>query len=239
MEDITINTLTEYTKLIEETCIDQKKVLFRGQTEEWPLLPALARERLTGNDILDTEKIILEEFQRHCVPYIRVKPETIWDWLALARHYGLPTRLLDWSLNPFIALWFAVSRSPSGNKSGILWILTPDEQDSPLDTDMNNLECKRNMVFTPIDVSERITAQVAWFTVHKCWSRKKKFEPLEEDIIFKNKLIKLEIPAGRFAHLRYHLNTFDVHNASVYPGLDGLCSHIKWQNCFLDDEGEK
>jgi hypothetical protein len=105
MNAVTIESLAEFTKLIEETYLDQSDVLFRGQSADWPLLPSIARERLT-DDPLVAERSMLEEFQRHSLPYLRSAPETVWDWMALAQHHGLPTRLIDWSLNPFASLWF-------------------------------------------------------------------------------------------------------------------------------------
>jgi hypothetical protein len=232
-----VNTLAEFTKLIEETCLDQSEVLFRGQSSDWPLLPSIARERLT-DDVFAVEKSMLDEFQRHSVPYLRITPESTWDWLALAQHHGLPTRLLDWSQNPLTSLWFAVNRPPHDGRNGVVWILRPTDDDFPSDSEKNSLECKRHMVFTPKHVSERITAQIAWFTVHKCWSENPVLDPLEQSNDFKSKLTKLEIPADKFAHLRFHLDRYGVNHTSVFPGLDGLCSHIRWNRCLLSDEGD-
>jgi hypothetical protein len=112
METTTIHSLAEFTELIEKTCADQSYVLFRGQNGDFPLLPSIARERLT-DDILAVERSMLDEFQRHSLPFLRVRPSKIWEWAALAQHHGLPTRLLDWSSNPLTSLWFAVNRRPS------------------------------------------------------------------------------------------------------------------------------
>jgi hypothetical protein len=234
---MTINTVAEYTKLIEETCPDQTDVLFRGQARDNPLLPALARERLT-DDVLTTERSMLEELQRLSVPYLRLTPRTTWDWMAIAQHHGLPTRLLDWSENPFTSLWFAVHRPPLEGNHGVVWIFRPTRGDFAREFEKNKLECRRHMVFSPSHITERITTQGAWFTVHKCWSRHRQFDPLEQSE-FAKKLTKIVIPANKFAHFRFHLDRYGVNHASVFPGLDGLCAHIKWKRCFLDDEGDK
>lgn len=237
MEVFTVQSLSEYTKLVEETCLDQSDVLFRGQPEDLPLLPSIARERLT-DDLLEVERTMLEEFQRHCLPYLRIVPSTIWEWAALAQHHGLPTRLLNWSLNPFTSLWFAVRRPSVDGRHGVLWILRPNDEDFAADMQKNTLECRRSMIFAPRDITERITAQISWFTVHKCWSNDPRFEPLENSTELGSKLSKVLIPAERFAHLRFHLDRYGVNHASVFPNLDGLCAHIKWKRCYLSDEGQ-
>src|SRR4051794_8583336 len=216
MESVTVETLTQFTELIERVCTDQSTVLFRGQPEDWPLLPSIARERLI-DELLASERAMLDEFQRHGHPFLRAAPATTWEWVALAQHYGLPTRLLDWSLNPLTSLWFAVSRPPVGSKDGVVWILRPDDDDFATADDERHLQCKRHLVFAPRDVSERITAQVAWFTVHKAWAEDPSFEPLESSAQFASKLTKVIIPAGRFAHLRFYLDRYGINHGSVFP----------------------
>jgi FRG domain-containing protein len=234
MNDPTIRTLTEFTKLIEDD-FGTEDVLCRGQVRKFTLLPSIARERLT-DDVLKVEQYMVERLQRLGAPYFQVVPATAWEWIAIAQHYGMPTRLLDWTDNPLTALWFAVNQSPKDTDGGVLWILKPDDDDHPTPAEMTTLNCKRNAVFSPRHVSERITAQVAWFTVHSCGPKDHRFRPLEESVEFRGKLTRVSIPPDRFAHLRFQLSTCGVNHASVFPGLDGLCRHIKWERCYLDDE---
>lgn len=236
MDTLTIRQLAEFTKLIEDTWTDQTDVLFRGQSQDFPLLPSIARERLT-DDALAIENSMLKEFQLFSVPYLRVQPSTIWEWAALAQHHGLPTRLLDWSENPLAALWFTVQRPASQGRNGVLWIFRPSDEDFATDNDKDTLECKRHMVYAPKHITGRITAQVAFFTVHKAWSEDPNFEPLELSSEFGPKLTKVIIPAERFAHFRFHLDHLGVNHVTVFPDLDGLCAHIRWKRCFMPDEG--
>ena len=236
MESKTIGSLEEFTRLIRETCTDQSDVLFRGQSGDFPLLPSIARQDLTG-ELVASELSMIEEFQRHSLPYLRTPPVTLWEWAALAQHHGLPTRLLDWSLNPLAALWFAVHEPAKQKRGGVVWIFRPAEEDFAHEVEKNTFECRRHAVFAPRDVSERITAQVAWFTVHKTPSmRRRKLEPLEKSSEFASKLTKVTLPPDRFADLRFYLNRCGVTSASIFPGLDGLCAQIRWKHCYLGDE---
>jgi hypothetical protein len=55
------------------------------------------------------EDDIFKSFKRKSRSYLSCIPEDDWEWLAVARHYGLPTRFLDWTKNPLVALYFAVN----------------------------------------------------------------------------------------------------------------------------------
>jgi hypothetical protein len=241
MENITVQTLGEFTTQIENNFDKDNDVLFRGHEDSrWQLIPSIARGRRT-RDPTDSEIFMLERFQRQSLPFLKVDLNTLtlWDWMAIAQHHGLPTRLLDWSLNPFAALWFVVKKHPKeGVTNGAVWILQPEDEDVATDEEMNSIECERYRVFRPKHITERITAQVAYFTVHKKLEETD-FEPLEKSQQLKNRLVKIEIPANRFAHFRFHLNRFGVNSASVFPGLDGLCEYLRWTTFFLEDEGER
>ena len=87
MDLVTCNTLAEFTKLMEETWLDQSITLFRGQSGDFPLLPSIARERLT-DDVLIIEEMMLQEFRRHSAPFLKVVPATLWEWAAASGRAG-------------------------------------------------------------------------------------------------------------------------------------------------------
>lgn len=103
--------------------LDSKDTIYwyRGQAnEKWPLLPAMARSKKYKNK----EAIFLSRFKQNAVLLMNNhKPNNDWEWLTVMQHHGAPTRLLDWSESPLVALYFATN--PEQKTSGALWILNP------------------------------------------------------------------------------------------------------------------
>jgi hypothetical protein len=235
----TIKALADFTSFIEHTC-KREYVLFRGQPHDHPLLPRIARLNLS-DDLADAEGNMLAEFQRQSMPFLGRIPDNDWDWLALAQHHGMATRLLDWTRNPLAALWFAVRQPPASEAHGVVWVFTPAEKDI-ITADKVRISHKgpfkgpRTEVFQPNCVTSRIVAQGGWFTVHKYVAQEHRFMPLEKDGIQRKRLVKLDIPSEAFSELRYQLDRFGVNCASMFPDLDGICQHVEWLNCFLSDE---
>lgn len=236
-----VESLSEYIekvgdiKSVAEINGNKADLLFRGQRQDHTLLPKLARLNLNG-DIKYVEKLMLDEFRRACVPLAEYQPEDNWDLLALAQHHGLPTRLLDWTYSALIALWFAVNREPESDKYGVVWILNAESDDFRDKEDQDDpLSNRITKIFRPRVVSKRISAQSGAFTVHKINSggRIINFETHNE---FKNKLIKLTIPALKFSGIRKSLNIMGINHSTIFPDIDGLCQHLERRFSKLKDE---
>jgi len=97
-------------------------ISYRGHArEDWELLPSLCRNQAKNLPIHH-----LERFESEIIREFRTRFELRDDWtevevLAFARHHGAPTRLLDWSTNPLIGLWFAVEDRQHDSCQGVVY----------------------------------------------------------------------------------------------------------------------
>jgi len=243
--NLEISSVIEYIKIIEnieksnEQNGNNADLLFRGQGIDKPLLPKLARLDLNG-DITNIEKLMLKEFKRCSLPLTEFQPENNWDWLALAQHHGLPTRLLDWSYSALVALWFAVEREPveiDGQKqNGVIWVLNGEVSDFRINTETTDpLSNKITKIFRSSVVSKRISSQSGVFTCHKI-TESGKFIQFETNKEFKTKLSKIKIPYDYFPSIRKQLHTLGVNSSTIYPDIDGFCKHLQWRFSKYSDE---
>jgi hypothetical protein len=101
-------------------------VWFRGSTNcDHELLPSLARPPFR----LEQERSLINIFKQNAVQFVDQRPQSQWEWLFLARHHAVPTRLLDWTESALVGLYFAthsIDRTTKNDrKDGALWLLLP------------------------------------------------------------------------------------------------------------------
>lgn len=236
-----IESLYDYTKYIQRNSSNNLN-LFRGQSQDKPLLPKIARLKLKC-DFKITEKRMFKEFKLFSLAYLTIEPKDDWDWLAIAQHHGLATRLLDWTENPLVALWFAVERPPVKDKNGklmdgVVWSFRPQESHFITEQDSDLFNIKGTRVFQPKHITTRITAQSGWFTIHKYMGSDNKFVKMETNKTYKKYLEKLIIPAEKFSELRGALDKCGINHSTIFPGIDGICRLVEWRNSYLEDEIE-
>lgn len=199
--------------------------VFRGHSDNaHKLIPSVGRGGHTSVSVAKYERSLLRTFQREAGAYLESLPTNEWEWLSVAQHHGLPTRLLDWSHNPLAALYFAVERN--AEEDGELFALNAPLKAPESVIDRPPFELSRPMKYYPNIVSPRIRAQEGLFVV--CPDPE---VPLDTNLRIDWAVQTFVIPAEKKADIRYELFRLGVHQSSLFPDVDGLAARIKWQHC--------
>lgn len=213
-------------KTLENT--QTNRFYFRGQKQDWTLEPDIFRIYRTKKmniPLLVYERKLFEEFDRLAIPFFAIRPN-IWERLAIARHHGLPTRYLDWTESPLVAMYFAVEDYDDHHNSviwcycvhglyGIDWSETTTYK-TPFDVN-------RVCIHRPAHFFSRIAAQSGIFTVHPLDS----YNQTEQELRRQGELRKIEIPNKSRIVIKNELERLGTHRASLFPDLDGLASHLR------------
>jgi hypothetical protein len=218
---------------------------FRGHRQErgQQLTPSIGREfNYAGRMLMFNplqERRLLQRFRRHTYKhYSRVLTE--WEALFLARHHELPVRLLDWSTNPVVALYFASTYERAEDATdGAIWAIKRREPGleelDVFDETHSPLEIKGIKLVYPFYPTPRLTEQSGIFTLHEDpWVdlaslAGKAYPPHQLDI---ERLKKWIVPASHKGAIIRELDRLAINTQSLFPDLDGLARGL-WQTEVL------
>jgi hypothetical protein len=174
---------------------------------------------------------MFRKFKSAARAFLAFDPRDDWDWLAVAQHHGAPTRLTDWSENPLVALYFAVSAAKD-DQDPIVYSLDLDRSDldklNPENTGEDRTTLSGYPIPTPFAlksgvlvldssaISPRITAQRGVFASHAKPTEPIKI-PAEDQFV---------VPAALAREVFGQLMQLGVDGLHIFPDLDGLCSSL-------------
>ena len=221
---------------------------FRGMSNAaYPLTTSLSR---LGGDYGRMEQHLLRNFRK----YARrsdVPSDSIWDWMAVGQHHGLPTRLLDWTFSPQVAMHFATARLREFHNDGVIWTVDFVQAHALLPRPLREeLECEAADMFTA-EMLHRRAPSLEKFDALDGEPFAVFFEPpsLDDRIINQFALFaamsrpdammgdwlrahpglyrRIVIPAELKWEVRDKLDQANVTERVLFPGLDGLSAWLK------------
>ena len=187
---------------------------------------------------MNIEIPMIKAFQQNALTFLSEKPSHEWEWMFLMQHYGVPTRLLDWSESPLVGLYFSVYNSKHYDKDGCFFILTPsilnansgnvrrhprdilcfghdDILEDYIPSKVNDLSVAREPVAVVAPRTfERLRAQAGVFTIFH-----RNTDPLDSIDDARPYLKKLIIPAGAKENILKELEYLGIDELALFPEL--------------------
>lgn len=214
--------INNFKDLNEHFDLLKRHTLCRGVPDsDFRLIPSIARSSVNGKisilpakDIKEMERDLMWLFKTQANILMDKVPNSEIAWLIIAQHHGLPTRLLDWTLNPLIAAFFSVEDMP--DKDGAIYIYDIGGFQKEERIDLNVLKDTKAII--PSHLTNRIRAQSSIFTVHS-----------DNQMDFNDPNIsKIIVPKTIKKKIMEKLYKYGINHASLFPNLDGLARNIKW-----------
>lgn len=254
--DIIISSWADLQNHLFSNTYDEKldrhrsSFIYRGMNDgQKTLKTSLAR---LGGPYPKLERHLLRNFKKYAHTNV-LSGQSNWNWLALAQHHGLPSRLLDWTYSPYVAVHFALNDLKFYNRDGVIWVLNyvklnqylPDalkkiisqEESNTFTAEMldgacrtleelGNLHHEDFLIFLePPSLDNRIVNQFALFSLLSN-SETLLDDWLEDHPQYYSRLI---IPAALKWEIRDKLDQANITERVLFPGLDGLSMWLKRQ----------
>jgi len=227
-----ISTWSDLTDLVEHfSYFNGHDWLFRGVTDaKYGLVPKIGRENTRGLKLQpgatqrtrvpyrpEDERAVLAMFKQQARAYLASPPESELQWLAVAQHFGLPTRLLDWTDSLLAAAWFAVEKGGGGKADSAIWI-TKGVLSIDMDYPDDVLTLAAPTSYRPPHISPRIAAQGSVLIV--C--------PKPADELALRFAKRIVIDGSAEFTIKKRLNACGINRRYLFPDLSGLTEHLTW-----------
>jgi hypothetical protein len=214
METVYVSTVRQYLEAID----DQPAWLYRGVVQkDYELIPSIGRNWSKRLDITELEMEFLKRFREQAIAYVNPIPSTNWEWLMVAQHHGMHTRLLDWTTNPLVALYFGSEKDFQSD--GRVYRISEVPSLDPKRT-RNISDLSEDLIVRPPHISPRIAAQSANFTVSK-----NPTQPFQSG----GNYHQIIIPANKKKLILDELNRYGINFATLFPGLDGVSKKLTFE----------